>query len=437
MLVCIEMFFSKLIFFSKLNRHNFSKPLKTINFVIVLKNYIILLFTFYFLLLTQVIGQNNDCSTLLKLTDTIYNSSAISGFGDVKEFEGNALENKKVFKEEANSIWYLITVPDSGVFTFDIKTTNKNDDWDFMLYEYKTKFCARLAANAIEPIRTNLSRSPITGLNATATENFEGAGVNNNYSKAIVVNKNEQYVLVVNNPKNAGRKHTLILHFPEPPKVVEQAKAKEIEETPSETILFKISVKDAVTKKLISSDLTIAGLRNKTFELDTITSFQTSIPKSNYEVYVIAHAKGYMLASKEFKISRDKEVFYTEILLNEIVIGNKVNLKNIQFYGNRFEFLPSANDDLKALLSFMKKNPTMVIEIEGHVNGPNEKNSNAYKELSDNRAKAVKEYLMENNIEETRIKYVGYGNSQMLFPNPMNENQHSANRRVEIKVLSK
>ncbi len=403
----------------------------------MLKNAFILLSTFNFLLLTQVVGQNNDCSSLLKLTDTVFSSPAITGFGNVKEFDGNALENKKVFEEEANSIWYLITVPDSGVFTFDIKTTDKNDDWDFMLYEYKTKFCARLAANAIEPIRTNLSRSPITGLNNVATESFEGAGINNNYSKAVVANKNEQFVLVVNNPKNAGRKHTLTLHFPIHQKVLEQVKAKEIEEPAIETILFKITVKDAVTKELISSDLTIVGLRSKTFELDTITSFQTSIPKNNYEIYVVAHSKGYMLASKEFKINRDKEVFYTEILLNEIVVGKKVNLKNIQFYGNRFDFLPSANDDLKALLSFMKKNPTMVIEIEGHVNGPNQKNSLAYKNLSNNRARAVKQYLIDNNIEEARIENVGYGNSQMLFPNPMSEREHSENRRVEIKVLSK
>lgn len=403
----------------------------------MLKNSSILLLTFNLLLLTKVISQNNDCSTLLKLTDTIYNSPEISGFGAIKEFEGNALENKKVFEEEANSIWYLITVPDSGIFTFDIKTTDKNDDWDFMLYEYKSKFCERIAANAIEPIRTNLSRSPITGLNNTATENFEGAGINNKYSKAVVANKNEQYVLVVNNPKNIGRKHTLILHFPKSEKEAEQVKAKEIEVAPSETILFKISVKDAVTKELISSNLTIAGLRTKTFELDTITSFQTSIPKSNYEVYVVAHSKGYMLASKEFKINSDKEVFYTEILLNEIVVGNKANLKNIQFYGNRFDFLPSANDDLKALLSFMKKNPTMVIEIEGHVNGPNQKNTNAYKELSNNRAKAVKDYLIKNDVEENRIQSIGYGNSQMLFPNPRSEREHSENRRVEIKILAK
>jgi outer membrane protein OmpA-like peptidoglycan-associated protein len=403
----------------------------------MLQKTIILLSIFYFLLSTEVKSQYSDCSSLLKLTDTSYTSPVIVGYGNVKEFNGNTLENNKVFEQEANSIWYLITVPDSGLFTFDIVAASKFDDWDFLLYDYKSKFCKRIEAKKIVPIRTNLSRSPLTGLSKKATENFVGAGIHDSYSKAVVANKGQQFVLVVNNPKKSGGKHSLILHYPQKEEPVKIVPINESEEAAIETILFKFSVKDANTKELLMSDVILSGFRGKTLEMDTITSFQTSIIKANYDVYLMAHAKGYMLASKEFKISKDKEVYYTEILLEEITVGKKVNLKNIQFYGNRFDFLPSAKDDLKALLSFMKKNPTVAIEIEGHVNGPNEKNTNAYKELSNNRAKAVKEYLMENNIEEGRINSIGYGNSQMLFPNPKSEREHSENRRVEIKILAK
>ena len=208
----------------------------------------LLVFTFCFVSINK--SQNADCVTMLKLTDTIYHSPAISGYGAVKEFDGNDLENKKFIEKEANSIWYLITMPDSGTFTFDIKTQNKTDDWDFMLFEYKTKFCARIAAKAIEPIRTNLSRSPVTGLNTIATENYQAAGIHANYSKAVIANKGDQFVLVVNNPKNAGRKHTLVLHFPK-----KEIKKKAVEVKQKEdnlpTTLFKLSVKDIKTKVLI------------------------------------------------------------------------------------------------------------------------------------------------------------------------------------------
>ena len=401
----------------------------------MLQKAFILLSTFHFLLFIQVVGQNSDCSNLLKLTDTIFNSPAISGYGDVKEFDGNDLENNKVFEKEANSIWYLITVPDSGVFTFDIKTQNKSDDWDFMLFEYKTKFCARIAANKIEPIRTNLSRSPITGLNISADEKFQAAGINSNYSKAVDAVRGQQFVLVVNNPKSSGRKHTLILHFPQPKDKRELEVTKKIGAS-IPTTLFKLSIKDANTKQLVPSSVVISGLRKKAISMDTITNYETELSRRNRDVYINASSEGYMLASKEFKISQSKDFFNVEIVLEKLQVGKKVNLTKIQFHGNRADFLPSAKSSLKALLDFMRHNKKVIIEIEGHVNGPNEKNTNAYKTLSNNRAMAVKEYLLANKIEEERIKFIGYGNSQMLFPNPKSEREHSANRRVEIKIIS-
>jgi len=404
-------------------------------YLMFLNKHILLALVFIFCLVSINKGQNADCATMLKLTDTIYHSPAIFGYGNTKEFDGNDLEDKKFIEKEANSIWYLITMPDSGTFTFDIKTQNKTDDWDFMLFEYKTKFCARIAANAIEPIRTNLSRSPTTGLNTNATENYQAAGIHANYSKVVIANKGDQFVLVVNNPKSAGRKHTLVLHFPKK-EIKKQAVEVKAKETTLPTTVFKLSIKDIKTKALIPSRVVISGLRKKDIELDTITNYETELSRRNREVYITASAEGYMLASKEFKITQSKDRFNTTIYLEELQVGKKVNLTKIQFYGNRADFLPSAKSSLKALLDFMQHNKKTVIEVEGHVNGPNERNTNAYKELSNNRAKAVKAFLMENGIAENRIKFVGYGNSQMLFPQPKSEREHSANRRVEIKIIA-
>jgi len=88
-------------------------------------------------------------------------------------------------------------------------------------------------------------------------------------------------------------------------------------------------------------------------------------------------------------------------------------------------------------LLFMEKNPTVMIEVGGHVNGPGERNFKRYKELSYNRADAVKSYLIKNGIVESRVDFKGYGNSQMLYSRPKSPYQESANRRVEIKILSK
>ena len=80
----------------------------------------------------------------------------------------------------------------------------------------------------------------------------------------------------------------------------------------------------------------------------------------------------------------------------------------------------------------------MRIEIAGHINRPNQppvpKESWDFK-LSLRRALLVYDYLKENNIETTRMRYKGYGNSQMRYPNAVSEARQSLNRRVEIVIF--
>ena len=164
--------------------------------------------------------------------------------------------------------------------------------------------------------------------------------------------------------------------------------------------------------------------------------FEKEFPKKNRDVQIIIAAKGYMLSSVVVDVSRTKSKVSKDILLEPIVKGAKVNLKMIQFYGNKFELLPSALPGLEALMSFMELNATVKIEIEGHVNGPGKKNSKSSKELSYSRAYAVKDYLISKGIDKDRIDFTGYGNSKMLYPKAKSAYQQAANRRVEIKILS-
>jgi len=395
------------------------------------------LYIFFILLLqtqtSSVFSQHSDCETMLVLEDTIYEAANIKGYGKQMEFSNNNLYDSLSFEEEKNSIWYLITVPTSGAFTFDITTKDQGNDWDFLLYEHKKMFCKRIEANKIEPIRSNLSRSSITGLSKEATHPFVGAGINANYSKSLQVKAGEQYVLVVNNAKKSGGNHTLLLHFEKPVNspIIEQENST-IE---PEQLSFSVSLKEINTKKTLVGNIIIDGLRTKPIEKSQITSYQVAVPKRKYKLTVSANAKGYLLQSLEVTIPNTRTNMELEILLEPIQFGQKINLRNIQFQGNVAKFLPQATPDLEALLNFMQLNTNVSIEIEGHVNGPRQKNSKEYQELSEERALAVKNYLIEKGIDAKRIKFKGYGNTKMLFPDPKSETETTANRRVEIKIL--
>jgi len=123
--------------------------------------------------------------------------------------------------------------------------------------------------------------------------------------------------------------------------------------------------------------------------------------------------------------------------------GTNIVLRNINFVGGMHQFLPEAGPNLMELLDAMKTYPKLVIRIEGHIccepgTGDGMDLGTNMNNLSEARAKAVKEYLVANGIVETRISFKGFGHSQPLYPYPENtEEERTKNRRVEIKIISK
>ena len=56
--------------------------------------------------------------------------------------------------------------------------------------------------------------------------------------------------------------------------------------------------------------------------------------------------------------------------------------------------------------------------------------------LSQNRAKAVYDYLVSHVIDNKRLTYVGYGDTRPKVKNDTDENR-AINRRTEFKVIGK
>ncbi len=114
--------------------------------------------------------------------------------------------------------------------------------------------------------------------------------------------------------------------------------------------------------------------------------------------------------------------------------GQKFNLNNLIFYPNKPKFIKSSLTELNHLFVLLKTNPSLIIVIQGHVNGPQQKNSLEFQKLSENRAKAVYSFLLKKGIEAKRLSHIGFGNTKMLYPKPKNEREMKKNRRVEIVI---
>lgn len=92
------------------------------------------------------------------------------------------------------------------------------------------------------------------------------------------------------------------------------------------------------------------------------------------------------------------------------------------------ELMPTAAPALDQLAAELKARPALRLRIAGYTDKVGEPDKNQL--LSEQRAKAVKNYLLKAGIAPERLSPIGYGDSHPLYPSP-----DARNRRVEVEEL--
>jgi outer membrane protein OmpA-like peptidoglycan-associated protein len=118
--------------------------------------------------------------------------------------------------------------------------------------------------------------------------------------------------------------------------------------------------------------------------------------------------------------------------VGEAKAGEKFKLDNLNFVINTFAVVPESRGKMFELLSVMQENPGLKIEIQGHLCcQPIDR-----VDLSTQRAKAIYNFLIANDIYKGRLSYKGFGSTQPIYALPeKNEAERAANRRVEILIV--
>ena len=131
----------------------------------------------------------------------------------------------------------------------------------------------------------------------------------------------------------------------------------------------------------------------------------------------------------DFKIAKESRFDHTT--KRKILKGDVVSLENVQFGAGQTDLLPLSRDELDKLVELLEKNPDMDVDVIGHTDSSG--NAGANKKLSEERAEAVEEYLVENGIDRDRINARGYGESYPIASNGTSSGRLK-NRRIEIIV---
>ncbi len=212
--------------------------------------------------------------------------------------------------------------------------------------------------------------------------------------------------------------------LPEESRAIEIAyiRGKVINQKTREPIAAKIEFSDLATGEVVLQEQ--SGRDGNYF---------TVLP-GNSDYALSIQKQGFLFYSKNFSLATQsaEKAFILNVELVPIEVGKKVKLENVFFDFDSYELDEKSYAELQTVQNFLDENPSVKIAIEGHTD--NQGTAAYNKTLSNNRAKAVYQYLVDAGVEAGRLSYQGYGDTQPVATNDTEEGR-ALNRRTEIKIV--
>ncbi|MEO1260741.1 MAG: OmpA family protein [Bacteroidota bacterium] len=199
-----------------------------------------------------------------------------------------------------------------------------------------------------------------------------------------------------------------------------------------------INVRDKCTQKMM--EFTADRQGRFTFPMDCNCDYEITANKGNYrEDYEVVY-------SYDIQCENDDN---TAVLLYlerttpnrasdepDFTVGRTIRLDKLYYDYDKHYIRPDAAVELDKVVNYMKKYPTLEIELGSHTDA---RGSDEYnRDLSQRRAQAAVDYIISKGISVTRITARGYGEYILVnrCRNGVNcsDAEHQDNRRTEIKV---
>lgn len=207
---------------------------------------------------------------------------------------------------------------------------------------------------------------------------------------------------------------------------------------PNPVTYIKGYVRDAFTGNPLAARLEMIDLNTKRLLTSTTSDPQTgsylACVHTGGNILLNVSHPDYPFYSENFQLAKtytELSPYLKDILLQPTDVGTVVTLNNVFFDFDKTELKPESFVELDKLVSYLQQN-TIRIEVGGHTDN---QGSDEYNDrLSENRAKAVYDYLVQKGIPANRLQYKGYGMRVPVADNATEEGR-SANRRTEFKII--
>lgn len=171
-----------------------------------------------------------------------------------------------------------------------------------------------------------------------------------------------------------------------------------------------------------------------TLSAETEDYLKTQIPVSTKEAIANAEVFAQLFMEPTFDL---KEMNETPLIVEDDI--EIIKLEYINYDYGKATIRRDAAEALDRLAAIMLEYPDLEIQLESHTDS---RGSDAFNmKLSQRRAFAANEYLLQKGIDPDRIKYAGYGETRLLNKcddgMPCTDAEHAVNRRTIVKVVKK
>lgn len=314
--------------------------------------------------------------------------------------------------QDKYTFWYKFIASEDVTIQFSVSPSNDKDRYRALAFKYgKSDFCDKYVNETIEPVKPE--RVPIFDESQRIT-----------YRNTIEASKGDTfYVSVLSlNPDDCGH-----LFYAESGG---EALSMHAIHQPCYNFTF-----------LELPDFTQARMHEPDVELNLDFEEEESAREESKVAELPEDNSGFESIKSIEVQSKDDEL---------VSVGDRLILNEVYFYNNTYAFKPGAEAELDQLVDFLKFNPTLEIEIQGHSANdtedirpdPNYKGQgkawnfkgSAF-ELSEKRAEAVRDYLISQGIEKSRLEAKGYGDTQKRIPDAETFEEFEKNMRVEALVI--
>jgi len=192
---------------------------------------------------------------------------------------------------------------------------------------------------------------------------------------------------------------------------------------------------DRLTRQPLAADITVTDLSSG----EVVGTFRTDSRDGAYYVVltrgrrysITATAPDYIFYSDEYSVppAAQGQDLKKDIELSRLGQGTTRLLVFFDF--DKSVLKDESKPDLNRAVEFLRQNPGISVEIAGHTDSVG--NAPYNKKLSQSRAEAVRQYLVNGGIAASRLEANGYGEERPIADNGTEEGR-ARNRRVEMRV---